>query len=95
MHTPIPAVLLHKGGLPECPLWLPYQARVLQDLGGALGARSLQGPQNAVERHRAMLGDCVQCKKRAQHWVYNIQARTQLLPAFQLASQDEPVSEDS
>lgn len=85
MHKPIPAVLLHKGGLPECELWLPYQARVLQDLGGAESAGSVLGPQKAVERHRAMVEGCVQCKKRAQHWVYDIQARVRALPKFQLA----------
>lgn len=83
MHTPIPAVLLHKGGLSECELWLPFEARVLQDLGGA--PTTLDAPHKAVDRHRTMVEGCVQCKKRAQHWVYDIQAKTQGLPKFQLA----------
>lgn len=92
VHTPIPAVLMHKGGTPECPLWLPYQARVLQDLGSALGTGSVHGPQRAVERHSVMVEGCVQCKKRVQHWVYDIQARVQGMPKFQLALPGMPPS---
>ncbi|KAH9915335.1 uncharacterized protein B0H18DRAFT_99559 [Fomitopsis serialis] len=81
IHHPPFAPLLHKGGLPECPLWLPFQGGVLQDLGSSLACLQ-QSASATVDRHRHLLGECVQCKKRADHWVYAIAGKVASIPKF-------------
>jgi len=82
IHHPPQAPLLHKGGLPECPLWLPFQGSVLQDLGSSLACLQQSEPSAIVDRHRHLLSECVQCKKRADHWVYAIAGKVASIPKF-------------
>ncbi|KAH9922172.1 uncharacterized protein B0H18DRAFT_1121000 [Fomitopsis serialis] len=85
IHCPPRSPMLHKGGLPECPLWLPFQWRVVQDIGGSLARLQQSSPSATLDEHRHLLDDCKQCNARADLWIHAIVWKLADIPTFDLA----------
>ena len=74
--------ILHKGGLPSCSEWPPFQFNVIQDISQDLSALDGTSFWATVEVHKRELEDCHICQLRSERWVMLVRDKMGKIPKY-------------
>jgi len=72
-----PPVVLHRGGLRDCPIWGPFQMKVMESTDYQLYPLLRIGA--IIEEHMDLLEDCNNCRIRADKWERKVESELALL----------------